>query len=92
MKRGFIKFSKVLYETQWSELYIIFKDFRPTHIELRHWENDVWYMYGVSELFEEVKEGDVVPQYDVIFTRHESETSESESRSYYFTYEFRKVV
>lgn len=69
MKRGFIKCYDTLLKERWHELYIFFKDFRPTHIEFRHWENDIWYFYGVSELFDELKEGDQIPQYDVIFTR-----------------------
>lgn len=71
MKRGFIKCSDKLIKDEWQHLYIFFKDFRPTHIEFRHWENDVWYFWGVSELFEELKEGDAVPQYDVLFTKHD---------------------
>ena len=71
MKKGFIKISDALYKEAWSDIYIFFKDFRPTHIEFRHWENDMWYLYGVSELFTELKEGDAVPQYDVEFTKHQ---------------------
>ena len=72
-RRGFIRFTDA-HKGDWNKLYIFFKDFRPTHIEFRHWENDVWYFYGVSPLFDEVAEGEAVPQYDVIFTRHEDDT------------------
>lgn len=82
MNKGFIKISDVLYKNDWSNLYIFMKDFRPTHIEFRHWENDIWYMYGVSEKFEPLKEGDVVPQYDVLFTKQEDGT---------LTYEFKRL-
>lgn len=92
MKRGFIKMTKDIYENMWSELYIFFKDFRPTHIEFRHWENDIWYLYGVSDLFDEIKEGEVLPQYDVIFTRHKTEKSETKPACEYFTYEFKRLV
>lgn len=67
----------------WGSIYILFKDFRPNHIEFRHWENNKWYFYGESDLFDEVKEGEVVPQYDVLFT-------ECEDKSY--TYKFLKVL
>jgi hypothetical protein len=70
MKKGLIKMSNEMYTEMWGELYIFFKDFRPTHIEFRHWENDTWYFYGVSDFFDEVKEGDAVKQYEVWFTRH----------------------
>jgi hypothetical protein len=33
---------------------------------------DTWYMYGVSKLFDELKEGDSVPYYDVVFTQNEN--------------------
>ena len=69
MNKGFIKISDQLYREEWGTLYIFMKDFRPTHIEFRHWENDIWYMYGVSEKFDIVNEGENIPQYDVIFTK-----------------------
>jgi hypothetical protein len=70
MRKGYIKCSDILIKEMWQDVYVFFKDFRPTHIEFRHWENDVWYFYGVSELFDELTEGEVLPQYDVTFTRH----------------------
>jgi hypothetical protein len=82
MNKGFIKISDVLYKEDWSSLYIFMKDFRPTHIEFRHWENDIWYMYGVSEKFDPLKEAEAVPQYDVLFTRQENGT---------LTYEFKRL-
>jgi len=69
MKKGYIKITDVLIKQLWSDIYVIFKHFRPTHIELRHWENDIWYFYGESELFDELKEGEVVPQYECCFTK-----------------------
>lgn len=81
MRKGLIKMSDILYKTQWKELYIFFKDFRPIHIEFRHWENDIWYMYGESDFFEILKEGQSVPQYEVEFTRQEDGS---------LTYEFKK--
>jgi hypothetical protein len=72
MRKGFFKISNSAYTEMWEYLHLIFKDFRPTHIEFRHWENNVWYLHGVSEKFDELKEGDVVPQYDALFTTHEN--------------------
>jgi len=69
MNKGLIKISDVMYKQDWHILYIFMKDFRPTHIEFRHWENDIWYMYGVSDHFDVLKEGDLVPQYDIVFTK-----------------------
>ncbi len=83
MNKGFIKISNDVYVKMWGTLYIIFKDFRPTHIEFRHWENDIWYFYGTSDLFDEVKEGDIIPQYDVLLTRNEDSAP--------LTYEFIKM-
>ena len=68
MNKGFVKISNALYVSDWKRLYVFVKDFRPTHIEFRHWENDTWYIYGVSEKFDALQEGEAVPQYDVIFT------------------------
>jgi hypothetical protein len=85
MKRGIIKISDILYKEDWSIISEIFKDFRPTHIEFRHWENDIWYLFGESEMFDEVKEGEKVPEYTVIFTftSHPDKT---------YTFKFQKVV
>ncbi len=67
-KVGYIKVSNEVLDFSWETFAVIFKDFRPTHIEYRHWENKVWYFYGVSDLFQELLEGQAVPQYDVTFT------------------------
>jgi hypothetical protein len=69
MRKGIIKITDDIIKNDWGTLHIFFKDFRPTHIEFRHWENDVWYFYGVSDLFDELKEAESVPFYDVVFTR-----------------------
>ena len=66
MRKGFIKITDAIYREQWGFVYPIFKHFRPNHIEFRHWENDIWYFYGECEFFDELKEGQSVPQYDVI--------------------------
>jgi hypothetical protein len=72
MNKGLIKINNEFYTTGWDTLHLFMKDFRPTHIEFRHWENDTWYMYGVSKLFDELKEGDSVPHYNVVFTQNEN--------------------
>ena len=70
-KRGIIKISDQVYKKDWDIIHIIFKKFKPAHIEFRHWENDTWVLYGVCDDFDDIKEGDPVPQYEVIFKRNE---------------------
>lgn len=82
MNKGFIKISNQLYTESWSYFYIFMKDFRPTHIEFRHWENDIWYMYGVSDKFRPLKEGEAVPQYDVEFITHPDGSLTCEFKTY----------
>lgn len=72
MKKGLIKISNELYQNNWEQISLIFKDFKPNHIEFRHWENDVWYFYGVCDLFEVLKEGEVIPFYEVVFNVSEN--------------------
>lgn len=79
MNKGYLKISNELYVSQWHEIYVFMKDFRPTHIEFRPWENNTWYLYGVSKMFHELKEGDKVPQYHLFLQRHENKA---------MTYEF----
>lgn len=69
-RKGIIKISDEAYQTLWKEISIIFEDFRPNHIEMRHWENDTWYFYGTSKFFDELKEGEAIPEYQVILKRH----------------------
>lgn len=80
-RKGYIKISDGLIESHWKEFHVIFKDFRPTHIEFKHWENNIWYFWGVSDLFEEVKETEEIPQYDIILTKTKKA----------LTYKFEKV-
>lgn len=71
MKKGVIKVSKEIYEDSWHILHLIFKDFKPNYIEFRPWgplENNVWYFYGTSDLFEKVEEGSDINFYQVVFT------------------------
>ncbi len=82
MNKGFIKISNEIYVGGWDRLHVLMKDFRPINIEFRYWENDTWYIYGVSEMFDELEEAESVPQYEVIFTEHENKT---------ITYKFKRV-
>lgn len=82
MKRGFIKIADILYRKEWNIIYILFKDFRPFHIEYKYWDNNVWYFHGESDLFDEIKEGEPIPQYDVLFTTEPDGT---------YTYKFERL-
>jgi len=68
MKKGIIKITDEAYKNCWSAFYLIFKDFKPNHIEFRYWENDLWYFYGTSEFFDELKESEQVPFYIIEIT------------------------
>lgn len=67
MKKGIIGISKEIYDHCWTTIADMFKEFKPSHIEFRHWDNDLWYFYGTSERFDEVKEGEQIPFYYVVF-------------------------
>jgi len=82
MNRGVIKISDVLIRNDWDDISGFMKDFRPTHIEFRHWENDIWYFYGVSKKFDPLKEGDAVPEYLMSFMWDENDIR---------THEFKRV-
>lgn len=69
MKTGFIKITDILYQQNWEEISIIFREFRPSHIEFRHWENDIWYFWGTCNKFDELKEAEQTPEYTVVLTR-----------------------
>jgi len=82
MRKGYIKISNHIYVKEWPSIWVFFKDFRPLHIEFRHWENNTWHIYGVSEMFEEIKEGEAIPEYLVIFTNNKNKE---------LSYEFQKI-
>ena len=67
MKKGVIRISNEVYNDCWIAVADIFKEFKPNHIEFRHWENDLWYFYGTSESFDIVNEGEIIPFYEVLF-------------------------
>jgi len=68
MNKGLIKISNEIYCNQWDLISIIFESFRPINIEFRHWENNIWYLWGISEKFRKLDEGEKIPEYEVIFT------------------------
>lgn len=81
-RKGVIKITNQLYDSDWEIISAIFSKFKPSHIEFRYWENDMWYFYGTSELFDELKEAEAIPFYDVIFTSQMDGT---------YTFEFKKA-
>jgi hypothetical protein len=82
MKKGYFKITNDLVVGCWVHISSIFKDFRPVHIEFRYWENDLWYFYGISDLFDEILEGEEVPEYKIEMTR---------DSDHVITYKFIKV-
>ena len=71
-KRGFIRVSDVImwdYEVM-TKVYSVFY---PFHIEYKHWMN-YFEIYGVCDDFDEIKEGDVVKQYEFTLTRKEDDS------------------
>ncbi len=71
MKKGLIRITRTFYTLEnIGLLSIIFSRFIPFEIE-RKWHEESFLLYGESAEFEEVKEGEKIPQYDCLFTRHE---------------------
>lgn len=66
-RKGKIKLSKAYIELDPLSLLSLFSKFIPFHIENNYLEPCITY-YGISELFDEVKEFDPIPRYDVYFT------------------------
>jgi len=69
MRKGFFKISDEMYTKDWDIISLIFKDFRPIHLEFNRHTN-IWVIAGVSDKFDKVREDEPTPQYDIIFTRH----------------------
>lgn len=74
MNKGVIRISKQLYRDMYDVVCLIFKDFKPLHIENEHWNIGDYIIYGESVLFDIVKEGEIIPYYNVIFNKMEDET------------------
>lgn len=73
MKLGQIKISDTLIKDYTLDLLPIMGRFVPIHIEIRPHLRDYVYT-GISEQFEDIKEGDSIPTYDAIMTQHEDKT------------------
>jgi len=69
MNKGLIRMTDQLYRVNYEIVSGIFKYFRPTHIEYRHWDN-IWHLYGESDLFSAVKEGEETPEYVFLITQN----------------------
>lgn len=69
MRKGYIQISDEIYSKQYDLVFGIFEHFRPTHIEHRHWENVGWFLFGISDKFDSLNEGDLTPRYDVTITK-----------------------
>lgn len=67
-RKGIIRISKDSYDNCWGLIHMLFKEFKPYHIEFSVYENDMYRFYGYSENFDPLEEGGVIPFYDVIFT------------------------
>lgn len=74
MKKGFIRMTNDIYNNNWDIAHQIFKDFKPTHIEFRRHENDMWYFWGTCDSFDELKEGEEPKQYIAIFVMQDDKT------------------
>ena len=70
MKKGYFIISSQLYQDYWDEIAVIFQVFKPEEIHRKYGD---WVFYGESELFEPLKEGEMAPQYEILFVRDEDE-------------------
>jgi hypothetical protein len=82
MNKGYIIISDHLYHNEWALISQIFKDFKPYYMRKVGYFFQDWCYYGFSSLFDEVKKGENIPQYHVIFTANEDGT---------YTYKFEKI-
>ena len=71
-RRGMFRISRQLFESEFPTIQRIFARVVPVRCELNYGD---WFEYwGVSELFEPIKEGMMIPEYDLIFTQTKSGT------------------
>lgn len=68
MNKGYIILTNELYVDNYDLISIIFTKFRPTYIERTHWLDGGWTIYGECKDFREVKEGEIIPRYEVVLT------------------------
>ena len=73
-------------EDNWDCLKIIFDKIKPIKIVRDNLYKGVWrdisVYYCESELFNEIQEGEDVPEYSIVFTRHLDEKTKEESITY----------
>lgn len=85
MKHGYIEISDTAYKNNWNMIAQIFKDFKPFHIEHGFNKANCWTFWGESDLFDEIKEDDITPRYEVVFTVHPKASSEDpDTYTHYF--------
>lgn len=58
---------KLLFEQSEEVLRLLFSNFFPVHIEPNFLTDTMTY-YGLSNLFDEIIEGEVIPTYEIIIT------------------------
>ncbi len=65
---GKIKISFRFYTEQWELIKLMFLEFQPFHIERNFWSQnaDELYLYGLSDHFDEIDNGAITPEYDLI--------------------------
>lgn len=76
-RRGFFVISKEFIEDNITEEFInVFKNFIPINIQVsnKYLFEDYLKYYGYSTLFRELKEGELIPEYNVIITRHKDKS------------------
>ena len=82
MAIGRIIISNEIYTNHWAEIWGLMEHFRIIHIEYRHWESDLWHLHGVSDKFDDLKEGEEPPLYIVNQIKKEGKPD---------TYEFKRA-
>lgn len=71
MNKGIIRITHQLYHNNYDVISAIFRDFKPLHIECEYWNIGDFKFYGESDSFDEIKEGDVIPEYLIEITTHD---------------------
>jgi len=75
MKAGKIKISRTyindVRRSEISDLYLVFNQFIPVYIQDNPMDEQLIY-WGYSNQFDDIKEGEVVPLYDVILTTNDT--------------------
>ena len=78
MKKGYIQINDYIYKSQWENvLFPIFKEFKPFNIIKPNGVSDYWIFEGECDLFDEINDGEKLPQYEVRISIKGNETSHS---------------